>query len=541
MKGISFDFLSRRSMTLSKRGMVAAENPLAAEAGLNILRRGGNAADAATATAACMNVTAPAYTGIGGDCFVLYYDTKTKKVTALNGSGRAPAALNIDLLKQQNITIDIPNTSPHAVTVPGAARGWEDLLKRHGTMALADVLEDAIYYAEHGAPISPIFGMLWSSERIESFLRSSPNAEDYLPGGNSPQVGQCVQLPCLAKTLRTLAEGGADAFYQGNIGKAIVSTLQALGGVMTRQDLLAHTSTWSDAIATDYHGYTVLEHPPNGQGLAALIALNIAEGWNLAEYEPDSPEKVHLMVEAMRLAFADAHQYIADPTKVDVPVSGLLNKSYAASRRTMVSRECAMQPPSFGIPPSGSNTTYLCVIDKEGNGCSFINSLYLDFGTGIVAKDTGIFLQNRGLNFMLEPGHPNALAGGKRPYHTIMPGMLLKDGVLYGVFGVMGGFMQPQGHFQVVNAMVDDALNPQEALDRPRWCLEAGTIDGKLLLEDGINLKIKEALSALGHQVTLVSGQARRVFGSGQIILRDHEGVLYGGCDSRKDSSVVAY
>ncbi|MCU0513907.1 MAG: gamma-glutamyltransferase [Anaerolineae bacterium] len=538
---MSFEFRSRRSMVLATRGMVAAENPLAAEAGLAILRQGGNAADAAVATAAVMNVTAPAATGIGGDCFVLYYDAATRQVTALNGSGRAPAALSIDLLAQQGITGAIPNTSPHAVTVPGAPRAWEDLLQRHGTLTLADVLRDAIHYAEHGAPVSPVFGAAWSSARVETFLRHSPHTEDYLPGGRSPQTGQVVRLPGLAKTLRALAEGGAAAFYQGETADRIVSTLEALGGTLTHHDLKAHTSTWGEPLATDYRGVTVLEHPPNGQGLAALLALNIAEGWPLAQYAPESPEKLHYLVEAMRLAFADVRHYVADPAAVPVPVRGLLDKTYAAQRRARVQPDSAMQPPDYGSPPNSSDTTYLCVVDGAGNACSFINSLYFGFGSGIVARGTGVFLQNRGANFVLQPDHPNALRGGKRPYHTIIPGMLLKDGALYGVFGVMGGFMQPQGHLQVVNALVDDGLNPQEALDRPRWCLEAGTGDSVLLLEEGVPVATMAALAAKGHRVAPVSGAGRAVFGSGQIILRDAEGVLYGGGDPRKDSAVAAY
>jgi gamma-glutamyltranspeptidase/glutathione hydrolase len=541
MKQMSFDFQSRRSMVVSPRGMVAAENVLAAEAGCAILRRGGNAADAAIATAAVMNVTAPAATGIGGDCFALYYDAQTKQVTALNGSGRAPRNLSIERLERENIVGEIPAHSVHAVTVPGAAQGWEDLLKRHGTLSLGEVLQDAIFYAEQGVPVSPVFGAAWGSARVEAFLKSCPHTEDYLPNGTVPQVGQIVKLPGLAQTLRTVAHHGVAAFYQGAIADAIVTTLQALGGTLTHADLQAHTSTWGEAISVDYRGYTVWEHPPNGQGLAALLALNIAEGWNLGDYAPDSADKLHWMVEAMRLAFADARQYIADPQQSNVPVAALLSKAYAAQRHELVHADRAMQPPTFGQPLPASDTTYLCVLDGQGNACSFINSLYMGFGSGIVAKGTGVFLQNRGANFVLDAQHPNSLQGGKRPYHTIIPAMLTKDGDLRGVFGVMGGFMQPQGHLQVVNALVDDDLNPQEALDRPRWCLEAGTGDSVLLLEEGIPLKTMAALAAKGHRVQPVSGQSRAVFGSGQIILRDANGVLYGGSDPRKDGAAVGY
>ncbi|MAU13266.1 MAG: gamma-glutamyltransferase [Anaerolineaceae bacterium] len=539
---MNFDFVSRRSMVTARRGMVAASNPLASQAGLAVLRQGGNAADAAIAAASVMNVVAPASTGIGGDCFALYYDVKSGKVSALNGSGRAPAELSIDVLARGGHTGDMPERSVHAVTIPGAAQGWHDLLERFGTMTLGDVLQDAIHYAETGYAVSPVFGSSWSLPRIEAFLKESPNTQDYLPNGKAPAVGQIVQLPGLAKTLRAVAEGGPQAFYEGPTGEAIVRTLQSLGGMMTLDDLKNHTSTWGDPITADYKGVTVAEHPPNGQGLAALLALRIADAWDLASMDNLSPEKLHLMVEAMRLAFADARQYIADPAKVPVPVDALLSESYLSERRAMVSADRAMQPPGYGTPLNTSDTIYLCVVDGEGNACSFINSLYMGFGSGIVAEGTGVFLQNRGANFVLDANHPNALAGGKRPYHTIIPGMLLKDGDFYGTFGVMGGFMQPQGHFQVVNALIDDDINPQEALDRPRWCLSAGTDSSVLALEEGIPVKTMARLAELGHRVEPVSGRARGLFGSGQIILRDQQtGALFGGSDPRKDGLVAAF
>ncbi|MCB9451563.1 MAG: gamma-glutamyltransferase [Anaerolineaceae bacterium] len=537
MKPMSFDFQSRRSMVLARRGMVAASNPLAAQAGLDILRQGGNAADAAVATAAMLNVTEPASTGIGGDCFALYFDAKTKGVTALNGSGRAPIALTLEAL--QGYT-EMPERSPHAITVPGAAAGWHDLLARHGRMTLAEVLKDAIYYAIEGYPVHPVFGAGWKAS--ENFLRSRPNTEDYLPGGHAPEVGQIVRLPGLASTLQAVAEGGPEAFYTGPIADAIVATVQEQGGLMTHDDLKNHTSTWGDPIGTEYRGVTVYEHPPNGQGLAALLALNVAEGWDLAALPWDSPERLHLMVEAMRLAFADARWYITDMATNPAPVDALLSKSYAAERRAQVSPDRAMQPPSYGSPLPGSNTVYLSVVDGEGNACSFINSLYMGFGTGTVAKGTGVFLQNRGACFNLEHGHPNVLAGGKRPYHTIIPGMAIKDGELWASFGVMGGFMQPQGHFQVMTAMLDDDLNPQEALNRPRFCLMDGTSDSVLALEEGIPVKTMARLAELGHRIRPVSGRGRGLFGDGQIIRRDPQtGVLYGGSDPRKDGLTAAF
>ncbi len=540
MKPMSFDFNSRRSMVTARRGMVAANNPLASQAGLNILRQGGNAADAAIAAAAVVHATDPASTGIGGDCFALYYDARTGEVTALNGSGRAPQALSIEWLAQQGITDSIPERSVHAITVPGAVRGWEDLLQRHGRMSLSDVLADAIYYCESGYPVAPVFGAAWQAS--QDFLRRSPNTEDYLPGGSAPQVGQLIDLPGLARSFRTIAEGGADAFYQGAIADRIIETIQSLGGLMTYDDLTAHRSRWEAPISVDYRGVTVYECPPNGQGLAALLALKIADGLDLASLPWDSAERLHLMVEAMRLAFADARRYIADPELNPAPVDDLLSEAYLSERRAMISPDAAMQPPSFGTPLRSSDTIYLCAVDGEGNACSFINSLYMGFGSGIVARGTGIFLQNRGAGFSLNADHPNALAGGKRPYHTIIPGMALKDGELYCPFGVMGGYMQPQGHFQVISAMLDDNLNPQEALNRPRWCLTDGTSSGVLSLEEGLPVKTMARLAELGHTVRPVSGRARAVFGDGHIIRRDPEsGVLFGGSDPRKDGQVAAY
>ena len=540
MKQMSFDFDSRRSMVVARRGMVGASNPLAAQAGLDVLKQGGNAADAAVAAGAVMNVVAPASTGIGGDVFALYYDAKTKKVTALNGTGRAPKANTIEHLKAKGITEEIPLRSVHAITVPGAAQAWHDLIEKFGTMTLKDVLQHAIYYASEGYGVSPAFGAGWQSS--ESTLQNGLHTEDYLPDGKAPAVGQVVKLEALAETLRAVSEDGPKAFYEGAIADAIVETIQSQGGVMTHEDLKNHTSTWGDPISIDYGGVTVMEHPPNGQGLAALIAMNIAKEWDLGQYAWDSPQRLHLMIEAMRLAFADIRQYVADPAFSPAPLDGLLSDSYAKERRAMVAFDKAMQPPSFGTPMGSSNTIYLCAVDGEGNACSFINSLFHGWGSSVVAKGTGVMLQNRGAGFVLDPNHANALEGGKRPYHTIIPGMALKDGELYCPFGVMGGDMQPQGHFQVMSAMIDDDLNPQDALNRPRWQVLGGQPDGTIALEEGISVKTMATLAAMGHKVQPISGRDRGIFGAGQIIRRDPDtGVLYGGSEPRKDGLIAGY
>jgi gamma-glutamyltranspeptidase / glutathione hydrolase len=537
MKTMSFDFRSRRSMVVARRGMVATSNPLASQAGLEMLRRGGNAADAAVAAAAVLNVTESASTGIGGDMFALYYDAKTKQVTALNGSGRSSAALTLEHALSEGLT-SIPITSPHAVSVPGAVAGWEDLLKRHGRMTLADALVDAIYYARDGFPVHPAYGNSW--QRTEPFLKQRANAQDYVPNGAAPKPGQVVRLPGLARSLQAIAEGGAEAFYTGKIAENIERALEERGGVMTLDDLKNHTSTWETPIWTDYKGVRVYECPPNGQGIAALQALNIAAGFDLASMPADSPERLHLMVEAMRLAFADARYYVADLATDPAPMEWMLSAAYADERRALIAPNAAMQPPAYGMPPAGSDTVYLTAADGDGNACSFINSLYTGFGSGIVAN--GFFLQSRAALFELEEGHPNVLAPNKRPYHTIIPAMATRDGELWSSFGVMGGFMQPQGHFQMIVAMIDDELNPQEALNRPRWCLDSGTGDSVLALEEGIPVSTMSRLADMGHRVRPVSGAGRGVFGDGQIIRRDFDtGVLLGGSDPRKDGQTAAY
>lgn len=550
---MSFDFRSRRSMVTAQRGMVATSNPLATQAALNILRQGGNAADAAIAAAAVLNVTEAASTGIGGDCFALFYDAKTRQVSALNGSGSAPEALTSAYMREHGYQ-SMPERHALSITVPGAVRGWSDLIARHGTLPLSTILHDAIHYAREGFPVHPVYGAAWKN--YETFLRNAANAEEYVPNGSAPQVGQIVKLPSMARTLAAIAAHGADAFYTGEIADAIISSIQAAGGVMTHADLKAHTSTWDDPISATYRGVTVYECPPNGQGLAALQALKIAEGFDLASMEWDSPQRLHIMVEAMRLAFADARQYIADHGTNPAPLEFLLSDAYAAERRALINLNNAMQPPTFGAPIGGSNTVYLSVVDGEGNACSFINSLYMGFGSGVIAKDAGFFMQNRGACFSLTQGHANELAPHKRPYHTIIPAMAAdKNGDLWGSFGVMGGFMQPQGHFQVLVAMIDDNLNPQEALDRPRWCLDEldippiyeppnGSAKGGITLavEDGIPFVSAAKLANMGHRVRPVTGQSRGLFGDGQIIRRDPAtGVLFGGSDPRKDGQTAGF
>jgi gamma-glutamyltranspeptidase/glutathione hydrolase len=349
--------------------------------------------------------------------------------------------------------------------------------------------------------------------------------------------------PTVAGTLRRVVEEGAKGFYQGEVADAVVRVVAAHGGVLDEEDLARHTSTWEEPISTSYRDLRVWECPPNGQGLAALLALNILRGFDLGALEALGSERLHLMIESMRLAFADAGRYVADPSVSPVPVAGLLSESYAAERRKLIGRDRCNPDLTHGMPPAGSDTVYLCAVDGQGNGCSFINSNYVGFGTGLVPEGFGFSLQNRGANFSLDPGHPNALAPGKRPYHTIIPGLLTResDGSLYAPFGVMGGFMQPQGHLQVVVGMADDGLDPQAALDRPRFNILGGRPDGDVEVEDDISEATCDELAKRGHAVRRIGGWGRVQFGRGQIIRRDPTGVLWGGSDPRADGCAMSF
>jgi gamma-glutamyltranspeptidase/glutathione hydrolase len=522
--------------------MVASSQPLATAAGLEILSKGGNAADAAVATAAALNVTEPTSTGIGGDMFALFYEAKTGQVTALNGSGRAPAALTLQLLREKGL-VELPAYHPYTVTVPGACAGWCDLIERHGTMNLADILRPAIRLAEEGFPVAPITSHFWRLS-VERQLISAINGREMTIAGRGPNPGEIFRNPGLGRTLATVSEGGKNAYYEGEIGEAIVATLHEVGGCMTMGDLAGHTSTWDEPISVTYGGLRMWECPPNGQGIAALLALNLLEGFDLPS-DPLDIDRLHLEIEAMRLAFTDTRWYVADPSVVHVPTWKLLSKEYSAVRRKLIDPNRATIDQQRGSPSASSDTVYFCVVDKWGNACSFINSNYMGFGTGIVPKGWGFTLQNRGHNFSLEAGHPNVLAPRKRPYHTIIPAMITRDGESTGVhtlvaaLGVMGGFMQPQGHMQVFLALAQ-GFDPQSALDLPRFCIQDGTGGGVVSLEDGIPSYVAEGLERRGHTIQTVSGWERALFGRGQVILRDPAtGMLTGGSDLRADGCAM--
>jgi gamma-glutamyltranspeptidase/glutathione hydrolase len=531
----------RRSPVIGRNGMVAASQPLAVAAGLKILSQGGNAADAAVATAAALNVCEPGSTGLGGDAFALYYEAKSRQIYGLNGSGRAPAVLSLGRLKREGLGVSMPRFHPYTVTVPGACAAWCDLIERFGKLPMLKVLAPAVDLAQEGYPVAPQTALAWQrSAGIQ--LAQAVNGVEMTINGRGPNPGEIFRNPGLAQALTLIAFEGKEAYYKGPIARAIVDILHEAGGCMELSDLAEHASTWEQPISTTYRGLRIWEIPPNGQGIAALMALNILEGFDLAGQDPLSTERLHLLIEAMRLAFADARRFVADMAFLPPPLDGLLSKSYAAERRKLLDPARANPAVSHGAPLGSSDTVYLSAVDGEGNACSFINSNYMGFGTGIVPRGWGFTLQNRGHNFSLDPAHPNRLEPRKRPYHTIIPAMITReaDGSLFACYGVMGGFMQPQGHLQVAVALADDQADPQSALDRPRFCIEPDEAGSLVSLEEGIPVKVMSELADRGHRVRPVSGAGRSLFGRGQVIYRDPQsGVLWGGSDPRSDGCAM--
>ena len=528
-----------RSVVRSGHAMVATSQPLASQAGLDILKRGGNAADAAVAMAAVLNVTEPHMTGLGGDAFAMVYSAKTRKLEGLNASGRAPRALDLEYFRTRKIA-EIPMNGMEAVTVPGAFDGWLALLDRYGTMKLAELLAPAIDFAEHGFPVMEKTAADWEPE-TPKLKQTVAAGATYLVDGRAPQPGAVFVQRNLARTFRTLARGGRDAFYRGEIAKAIVDYCAKHGGFLSMQDFEAQRCEWVQPISTTYRGYTVYELPPNGQGLTALLLLNILEGVDMQAMRSRPDLYYHTLIEATKIAFADRNRYIADPAFARAPVQELLSKDYAAKRRALINPERAIDPPRYGDIRLGSDTTYFTVVDKDRNAISFINSIFAAFGSGIVAGDTGIMLQNRGAGFSLDPNHPNCIAPGKRPFHTLIPAMVFRDGKLLMSFGVMGGDVQPQGHVQVLLNLIDRGLNLQQAIDAPR----VRYISGRgVMMEDGLTQPVIDALVARGHARVLPEAGLthRALMGGGQAIMIDPAtGVLSGGSDSRKDGLALGY
>jgi gamma-glutamyltranspeptidase/glutathione hydrolase len=528
-------FAARRSVVMACHGMVATSQPLAAEAGVSILQKGGNAFDAAIATALTLDVVEPMSTAIGGDAFLLYRWAADGKIYGVNGSGRCPQRLTLDALRRQGIQ-GVPRHGWGAVTVPGAIDAFVEVQRRHGKLTFAEVLEPAIAYASEGFPVSEVIAQQWQAA-VPLLSQCPASAQTYLRDGKAPQAGDVHRQPNLARTLQLLAAEGKDAFYRGDIARRIVQYAQDTGGFFELEDFAAHTTEWVEPLRTDYRGYTVLELPPNGQGITALMALNVLEGFDVGAMAYGSPAYYHLLIEATKQAFADRNRYIADPAHAAIPVAGLLSKAYAAERRRDIRPERAsVYAP--GNPAAFGNTVYVTCVDRERNAVSLIHSLFTGFGSGVVAGDTGICLHNRGSGFVADPGHPNVLAPGKRPFHTIIPAMILQDEQPWLCYGVMGGDMQAQGHVQVALNMIDFQMNVQEAIEAPRYRILGGR---QVALERAIPHAVRDALVALGHELAPYGDQSIS-YGGGQGILIDYaRGVLQGGSDYRKDGCAIGY
>jgi gamma-glutamyltranspeptidase/glutathione hydrolase len=536
-----------RSVVRAPHGMVAAAQPLAVQAGVDILQRGGSAVDAAIAVNACLALMEPTANGLGGDLFAIVWDPKEKKVVGLNGSGRAPLALTIEKIRP-TAEGTIPLYDPQAWSVPGCADGWFSLHERFGRLPIAEVLAAAIRYAEEGFPLSPVIASDWNRS-LTRFAKMPGFADVFMPGGAAPKEGEIFRNPALAKTLRALAAGGRDAFYRGDIARSIVAYSKAHGGYFALEDFAAHRSTWDAPITTRYRGHDVWELPPSGQGLAALQMLNLLEPHDLKALGRGSADFWHLLVEAKKIAFADRARHYADPEFVKVPMEELLSRDYAKRRGALIDMTTAARADAPGdvAALNRSETTFLCTADSDGMMVSLIQSNYTGFGSGYVIPELGFGIQNRGALFALDPSHPNRLEPGKRPFHTIIPAFLSKDGVPLMAFGVMGGDMQPQGHVQVLVNLLDLGMNLQEAGDVPRF-YHTGSSEptgtrmkdgGELHFEPGIDPAVLEALKARGHVITPVAIGA---YGGYQAIWRDPAtGAYAGATEMRKDGCAMGY
>jgi len=521
-------------VTHASNGMVATSQPLAAQAGLSVMKKGGNAIDAAIAAAACLTVVEPTSNGIGSDAFAIIWTQG--KLHGLNASGPSPSTISIAALKERGLT-EIPKYGWIPVTVPGAPSAWASLAKRFGRLPLTETLKPAIGYAENGFPVSPVCSFAWQRayEKYETETEGNEFRswfETFAPKGRAPQAGEPWRSPGHAHTLDLIARTDGTAFYHGELAEKIGRFSRQYDGFLAADDLASYEPQWVEPIGVDYHGYTVWEIPPNGQGLVALMALNILKDFSFTERE--AVETMHTQIEAIKLAFADGMRYITDPAKMNVLVKDLLAENFAAKRRSLIQEIALLPKPSA---PNRSGTVYLCTADNHGNMVSYIQSNYMGFGSGLVVPGTGIALQNRGHNFSFDPNHDNCLAPGKQTFHTIIPGFLTQGDQPVGPFGVMGGFMQPQGHVQVLMNMIDFNLNPQAAIDAPRWqWVEGKTVE----VEHTLPLHIAQALRAKGHDIEIALDSLG--FGRGQIILRDQKtGILSGGTEPRTDGTIAAY
>jgi gamma-glutamyltranspeptidase / glutathione hydrolase len=527
-----------RSMVVSQNGIVAAESPLAAQAGVRILEQGGNAVDAAIGTNAMMGVVEPMMNGMGGDLFAIVYDAKANRLYGLNASGWAPKALTIESLEKQGIR-EMPMQGVIPITVPGAVAGWQMLADKFGRKKLSQDVAAAIVTARDGFPVPEWDAMYWAA--AVPYLQANEEAASvYLPNGHAPRVGEVFRNADLAESLEQVAEHGRDAFYKGEIAKKIVAMMKQHGGAMTAEDLATFNAEWVEPLSTDYRRWTIYELPPNGQGIAALMMLNIMENFPLGQkgYEFGSANALHVMIEGKKLAYADLIKYVGDPRGQKLPIAELLSKKRAAERAKLIDPEHANCNATAGELPAAGDTTYLTVVDREGNMVSLIQSNYNEFGSGMVAPGTGFVLQDRGALFSLDPASPNALAGHKRPLHTIIPAFAQKGDVRI-AFGIMGGWNQSQAHAQFVADLVDYKMNIQAALEAPRFTkLDFTGCD--VMMENRFSAKTREELAARGHKIQLM-GAFTSAVGGGQAVLRDFAtGVNYGGSDPRKDGEAIA-
>ena len=518
----------------ARNGMVATGSALASQAGLEILKKGGNAVDAAVATAAALTVVEPTANGLGSDAFALVWIKD--ELYGLNASGYSPAAITREKVLAQHPDGKMPVFGWTPVMVPGAVKGWAALVKRFGRLSLAEDLAPAVSYAENGYPLSPLLAEMWkrSVKRYSEFKDDPAFAEwfrTFAPEGKAPAFGDIVTLKNHAKTLKLIGETDGDAYYSGEIAEQIVKQSERDGGFFSKEDFSTYDVSWVNPVHVDYRGYDVWEIPPNGQGITALMALNILKEFDFSQKE--CSDTYHKQFEAMKLAFADAKHYITDPAHMKIDYNELLKPEYGAQRSRLISDESAL--PGYGTPPS-HGTVYLCTADSEGNMVSMIQSNYMGFGSGIVVEGYGIALQNRGADFTLNPEDANVLEGHKKSYHTIIPGFITKDHKAVGPFGVMGGYMQPQGHVQVVMNMIDFHLNPQQALDAPRWQWVSGR---KFIIEPEFNNQIAQQLASKGHEISYALN--RTSFGRGEIIIRLDNGVLVGGTESRTDANIACW
>jgi len=530
----NYRYPSRRSVVFAKHGMVCTSAPLPAQAGLDVLRRGGNAIDAAVATAAALTVMEPVSNGIGGDAFALIWTGG--KLYGLNASGYSPKAISAELLRSRGLTA-VPKRGWEATMVPGVPGGWAALTQRFGSMPLSQLVEPAARYAEEGYPLSPNLDRPWDRMYKEFSKLEGPQfkpwLDEFAPDDRAPRAGEIFRNQNLANTLREIGATNAESFYRGALMEQIVAFSQKTGGYFAREDFTAYQPRWVDPISVNYHGYDVFEIPPNGHGITVLMALNILNKMELGPCR-EHPDTYHRMIEALKLAFIDAKTYVADPRSMKTKVSDMLSQQYADLRRSLIRDDEALLP-TAGDPACGG-TVYLCTADDQGNMVSYIQSNYAGFGSGIVIPGTAIALQNRGANFSLDPASDNCLEGGKQAYHTIIPGFLMKDGKPVGPFGVMGGFMQPQGHLQVLINAIDFGMNPQECLDAPRFQWVG---DKKIQLEPSVPQEIVDALRAKGHDIEILP--ERDPFGRGEIIWRMDNDVLAGACEPRCDGTVACW